>query len=34
VKDHFEIVVVGIVVVSILPLAWELWAARRRATRR
>lgn len=31
VKKHFELVVVGIVVVSVLPVAWELWAARRRA---
>jgi len=25
--------VVGIVVVSVLPVAWELWAARRRAAK-
>jgi len=30
VKENFEIVVVGIVLVSVLPLAWELWSARRR----
>lgn len=30
VKENFELVVVGIVVVSVLPLAWEMWAARRR----
>ncbi len=30
VKKHFELVVVGIVLVSVLPLAWEWWAARRR----
>jgi membrane-associated protein len=34
VKKHFELVVVGIVVVSVLPVAWELVAARRRAGRR
>jgi membrane-associated protein len=33
VKKHFELVVVGIVIVSVLPLAWEWWAARRRAAR-
>jgi len=31
VKKHFELVVVGIVLVSVLPLAWEMWSARRRA---
>jgi membrane-associated protein len=31
VKKNFELVVVGIVLVSVLPVAWELWAARRRA---
>ena len=30
VKEHFELVVVGIVLVSVLPVAWEMWAARRR----
>lgn len=30
VKENFEIVVVAIVAVSVLPLAWEMWAARRR----
>jgi membrane-associated protein len=30
VKEHFELVVVGIVVVSVLPVAWEVWSARRR----
>ncbi|MFM8890827.1 MAG: DedA family protein [Planctomycetia bacterium] len=34
VKKHFELVVVGIVVVSVLPVAWELVAARRRAAGR
>ena len=29
VKKNFELVVVGIVLVSVLPLAWEWWAARR-----
>ena len=29
--QDFELVVVGIVLVSVLPVAWELWAARRRA---
>jgi membrane-associated protein len=31
VKDNFELVVVGIVLVSVLPLAWEFLAARRRS---
>jgi membrane-associated protein len=31
VKENFELVVVGIVVVSVLPMAWELWMARRSA---
>ena len=31
VKKHFELVVVGIVLVSVLPLAWEWWAARQRS---
>ena len=30
VKKHFELVVVAIVLLSVLPVAWELWAARRR----
>ncbi|MFM9059571.1 MAG: DedA family protein [Planctomycetaceae bacterium] len=30
VKKNFELVVVGIVLVSVLPLAWEFWASRRR----
>ena len=30
VKENFELVVVGIVLVSVLPIAWEMWAARRR----
>jgi len=33
VKKNFELVVVGIVLVSVLPIAWELWASRRRASR-
>jgi membrane-associated protein len=33
VKKHFELVVVGIVLVSVLPVAWEVWAARRRAAK-
>jgi membrane-associated protein len=33
VKKHFELVVVGIVLVSVLPIAWELWASRRRGSR-
>jgi membrane-associated protein len=33
VKKNFELVVVGIVLVSVLPLAWEWWAARRRSRR-
>jgi membrane-associated protein len=34
VKKHFELVVIGIVLVSVLPLAWEWWAARRRSQTR
>ncbi|MEI6255603.1 MAG: DedA family protein [Planctomycetota bacterium] len=30
VKKHFELVVVGIVLMSVLPVAWEIWSARRR----
>ena len=30
VKKHFELVVIGIVLVSVLPLAWEWWASKRR----
>jgi membrane-associated protein len=33
VKKNFELVVVGIVLMSVLPVAWELWAARRRAAK-
>jgi len=29
VKENFELVVVGIVLVSVLPIAWEIWSARR-----
>ncbi len=29
IKKNFELVVLGIVGVSVLPMAWELWAARR-----
>jgi membrane-associated protein len=29
VKENFELVVVGIVLVSVLPIAWEMWSARR-----
>ncbi|MFM8282989.1 MAG: DedA family protein [Planctomycetaceae bacterium] len=31
VKQNFELVVVGIVLVSVLPVIWELWSQRRRA---
>ncbi|MFM7035120.1 MAG: DedA family protein [Planctomycetia bacterium] len=31
VKENFELVVVGIVLVSALPVAWEMWVARRRS---
>jgi membrane-associated protein len=31
VKENFELVVVGIVLVSVLPIAWEMWSARRAA---
>jgi membrane-associated protein len=34
VKKNFELVVVGIVVVSVLPLAWEWWRARATARAR
>jgi membrane-associated protein len=34
VKKNFELVVVGIVVVSVLPLAWEWWRARAAARAR
>ena len=34
VKKNFELVVIGIVLVSVLPLAWEWWAARRRSLTR
>jgi membrane-associated protein len=34
VKKNFELVVVGIVVVSVLPLAWEWWRARAAARSR
>ena len=30
VKKNFELVVVGSVLMSVLPVAWEIWAARRR----
>jgi membrane-associated protein len=30
VKKNFELVVVGIVLVSVLPFVWEFWNARRR----
>jgi len=33
VKKNFELVVVGIVLISVLPVAWEVWAARRRAAK-
>jgi len=33
IKEHFELVVLGIVAVSVLPIAWEWYAARRRADR-
>lgn len=33
VKENFELIVVGIVVVSVLPLVWELWKARRKPAR-
>ena len=29
VQKNFELIVVGIVVVSVLPVAWEMWSARR-----
>ena len=29
VKDNFSVVVLGIVVVSVLPIAWGLWKERR-----
>jgi len=33
VKKNFELVVVGIVLISVLPVAVEIWAARRRAAK-
>ena len=33
IKQNFELVVVGIVLMSVLPVAWEWWASRRRANR-
>jgi membrane-associated protein len=33
VKKHFELVVIGIVLVSVLPIAWEWWASRRSVSR-
>ena len=32
IKQNFELVVVGIVLMSVLPVAWEWWASRRRAS--
>lgn len=29
VQENFELIVVGIVVVSVMPVAWEMWSARR-----
>ncbi len=31
IREHFELVVLGIVAVSVLPIAWEWYASRRRA---
>jgi membrane-associated protein len=33
VKKHFELVIVAIVVISVMPMVWELWQARRAARR-
>ncbi|MEA2735181.1 MAG: rane-associated protein [Humisphaera sp.] len=33
VKKHFEAVILMIIVISVLPMAWELWQARRAAKR-
>ncbi|MFL5329648.1 MAG: VTT domain-containing protein [Gemmataceae bacterium] len=33
VKDHFEAVIVAIVVISVLPMAWEFWRARQTSKR-
>ena len=33
VKKHFELVIVAIVVISVLPMVWELWRARQAAKR-
>ena len=33
VKKHFELVIVAIVVISVLPMVWEFWQARRAARR-
>jgi predicted negative regulator of RcsB-dependent stress response len=29
VQKNFELIVVAIVLVSVLPVAWEMWSARR-----
>jgi membrane-associated protein len=31
VQKHFELVIVAIIVISVLPMAWELWQAKRAA---
>jgi membrane-associated protein len=33
VQKHFELVIIMIIVISVLPMAWELWAARRASKR-
>jgi membrane-associated protein len=33
VKDHFEAVILMIIVISVLPMAWEFWQAKRAAKR-
>jgi membrane-associated protein len=33
VKKRFEVIVLGIIFVSVLPMVWEAWKARRQASR-
>jgi membrane-associated protein len=33
VQKHFELVIVAIIIISLIPMAWEIWQARRAAKR-
>jgi membrane-associated protein len=33
VQKHFELVIVAIIVISVLPVVWEFWQAKRAAKR-